>query len=129
MATERKENPGESAYRQVLEDLKQLNCCPSEMRKLYPTKTFNYGEGYGLLLPGNLAYISSESAEDVRTAEEEIRIRSDGWLHPVNWRGIENEIPAEIVNEVLAFTTQVKNQCEELRSEQRQIEMPVLTNS
>jgi len=82
------------------------------MRRSLSQIRFNYGEdGYGILLPHNLVYISSECAEDIRELvfDGQIKIDERGWLPDgVKWKSIDGKIPEIARNDILNIAHGVK---------------------
>ena len=107
---------GRDAYGQVLEDMAALDRFPNSRRSVPGGQYFNYGEdGYGIILPGNLAFVSRETAFDIRAIEGEYEIK-DGWLkrkdsngNSPDYRSLDlSGIPEELIPEVAQFTREVR---------------------
>ncbi len=113
----------QQAYRLVLKNLGQPDCMPWELRLVRSGQVFHYGEhGYGLVLPKNFLYISTENGEGLsqyrlRKPVERL-VRNDSWLdHAVDvHNGYEyGQIPESSIDDLVAFAVQTRTLCQQLR--------------
>lgn len=111
-----RELSGRDAYNQVLEDMTALDRFPNSRRSVPGGQYFKYGEdGYGITLPGNLAFVSSETALDIRAIEGEYNIKN-GWLeysdsygNSPDYRALDlSGIPDELIPKVTQFAKEVR---------------------
>jgi hypothetical protein len=101
---------GNSAYQAAMDNLRATWSFPFTPEE-YPGRYFHYGEGgRGLILSGNLVYVSSEEAEDIRAIDGEIKIGTDLYLVNPHFKSIRGVIPPEVIDEVVAFSKQVRDQ-------------------
>jgi|WetSurMetagenome_2_1015567.scaffolds.fasta_scaffold398450_2 hypothetical protein len=96
---------GKIAYDEALIDLQEFRGSKEWNYTVKSALRFNYGEGgSGILLPHNLAYISSEATEDIRRIifDGKLQIGENGWLPSgVKWGSINGRIPKEAIEDVL----------------------------
>ena len=104
------------AYDQVLKDMQALDRFPASRRSVPGRQRFDYSDdGYGITLPGNLAFVSSSTALDIKAIEGECEIR-DGRLELKDSHGKSPDyrslglsgIPEELIPEVTQFAREVR---------------------